>query len=1016
MKLTEYSINHKAVVLFTMALIMIGGIYAYFQTGKLEDPEFTIKTAAIVTPYPGASPHEVEQQVTEVIERAAQSSDEVEHIRSVSKAGISIVYVDIYEKNRTKKIQQLWDMLRRKVQECRKALPEGALSPTVYDNYGDVYGIFMALTGDGFSNAELRKYADYIKRELLLVQDVSRIDLTGIRTETVNIDIPRSVIAELGINPGKIVETLGRQNTVVEAGAVETGTTRVRVVTPGDFKSLSDIENLMIQGEDGEQFLLKTIASVTRGYIEPPEPFMRYNGKPAIGVAISTASGANVVTMGDAVQIRIDELINDLPVGVNLDGVYYQSKFVKGAIKTFIINLSESVAIVVFVLLITMGLRSGLLIASGLVLSILGTLVVMLIWGIDLQRISLAALVLVMGMIVDNSIVVTDGALINLQKGNNRRDSMIKPAVETAWPLLGATIIAALAFLPIYLSPNNTGEYCASMFQVVSIALMISWILSMTQTPVFNHMLLKINTNGELSKTDPYSGSVYRLYKKVLEFSLQRRALTLIAMVVLLLASGALFNFVPKNFFADSDKAQFFINYWLPEGSTIETTSSNLKEIETYLDSLPEIKNHTTCIGSGSPRYISSITPESENPAYGQIIINVYDYKTIRTLIPRIEGMIALRFPDAHPKMQLHLNGPSPDYKIEARFTGPDPAILRDLAEQTKAIMGKNSHATSIRDDWRQRVQVLKPVYSQKTARNSGIERSHVGSALKGITDGLPVGQYREDDKLVPLILRVTQLAAESNSDISNTPVWGDGPSSISLGQVIKKTDIEWEDPIIRRYDRRRAIKAQCDVVGVTSDTLLSGIRNEVESIILPPGYELSWSGEYDLSTKGNEGVQKNLPLALLSMAFILVALFNGFKQPLIIALVIPLALIGMVFGLFVSGQSFGFLAMLGAYSLIGMMIKNAVVLLDQIEIEIRDGKECLRAVMESSISRMRPVMMASVTTIFGMIPLLTDPMFVSMAVTIMFGLAFASILTLIVIPVLYTLFYRVNTKTILSV
>lgn len=1009
MKLPEYSIKYKSVVLFFMALITIGGIYAYKNMGKLEDPEFTIKTAAIVTLWPGASPHELEQQVTDLIEKAAQSADEVEHIRSISKAGVSIVYVDLYESNRTAKIQQLWDILRRKIEGAQKDLPEGAHPSMVYDDYGDVYGIYLALTSDGFTNAELRRYAAYLQRELLLVKDVSRIQLFGVQTETVNIDITLVTMAELGINPGQIISTIGDQNRVVDSGGVENDVQRIRVSTPGDFRSLDDIETLMIQGEKGEQFLLKDIANISRGVLAPQEPLMRYNGKPSIGIAISTSTGANVVEMGDAVQARIDDLIRELPVGIDLQGIYYQSRFVKGAIKKFVVNLGQSVAIVVLVLLVVMGIRSGLLIASGLLLSIMGTFVVMLAWGIDLQQISLSALILVMGMIVDNSIVVTDGSLISLQNGKNRKESVVRPAVETAWPLLGATIIAALAFLPIYLSPNNSGEYCASLFQVVSVALAISWLLSMIQTPVFNYMMLGVKSSGNQNEAALYSGRLYLFYRKTLEFALKHRALVLILMIVLLLASGGVFKFVPKNFFSDSDKTQFLVDYWLPQGTALEKTSDDLREIETYLSTLPEIKNFTSCIGSGPPRYLSAVTPEPENPSYGQIIINVYDYKKIKSLILKIDSWIVNRFPDSEPKAKLHINGPSADFKVEARFAGPDPSVLRNLADQAKVIMKNEEHAKNVRDDWRQRVPVLSPSYSQKKARQAGIERNDIGTAIKGITDGMIVGQYRENDNLLPVVIRVGAQNSDLFPGFTNTPVWGGGPSAVPLGQVLETSEITWEDPIVRRYDRRRAIKAQCDTDGVTSDVVLGSIRDKVEAIALPQGYSLTWEGEYDLSIKSNAGVQKNLPLALLMMAMILVALFNGFKQPVIIALVVPLALIGMVFGLFISGQSFGFLALLGAYSLIGMMIKNAVVLLDQINIEVRSGMDALDAVIASGISRMRPVMMASVTTILGMLPLLGDVMFRSTAVTIMFGLAFASVLTLVIVPVLYTLFYRVD-------
>ncbi len=1008
MKLPEYSIKYKAVVLFTMVMLVVGGVSAYFKLGKLEDPVFTVKTAVIVTAWPGASPHDVEQQVTDVIEKAAQSADEVEDIHSISQAGLSLVFVDLNEKNRTAQVQQLWDMLRRKVNGVQNELPQGAMPSQVVDDYGDVYGIFLALTGEGYDNAELKKYADYLKRELLLVDDVSRIQLFGDRTQAVYVEISKSRIADLGIHPGQILEILSSQNKVLDAGAVETATRRIRVATPGDFKSIQEIENLVIQAGNGESFRLKDLATVTRGYVEPPEPMMRFNGLPAVGIAISAANGANVVTMGDAVQKRIDELMAEFPVGVDLQGIYYQSTFVKGAIKNFVVNLLESIAIVVGVLLITMGIRSGLLIASGLVLSILGTLVVMLFFGIDLQRISLAALILVMGMIVDNSIVVTDGSLVYLQKGKDRLFSMVTPAMETAWPLLGATFIACLAFLPIYLSPNNSGEYCASLFQVVAVALLLSWVLAMCQAPVFNHMLLKVNKGAE--EKDPHGGRVYKFYRWTLDFSLRHRTLVLGMLVLLMISSGMAFKHVPKMFFADSDKAQFFIDYWLPQGARIDQVSMDLKEIEAHLAQIPEIKNYATTIGSGGPRYITSIEPETENPAYGQLIVNVHDYKKIRELIPTLETWIAAHFPDADPQFSVYINGPSADYKVEARFSGPDPLVLRDLSQRAQGIMAANPSAKNVRDDWRQRVQVLTHSYSQNKARKASVEREHLANAMKQIHDGLPVSTFREDDNLIPVCLKISSQTAPL-SGLNSTPVWGPGAQAVPLEQIVTSSDITWEDALVRRYNRRRAITVQCDVVpGVTSDSLFNALRPQIEAIPLPKGYNLEWDGEYDLSKSGNEGVQKSLPLALLMMVFILVVLFNGFRQPLIIALLVPFAVVGIAFGLFVTGEAFGFLALLGAYSLIGMLIKNAVVLIDQIDLEIKTGKDPLTAVKDSCVGRMRPVMMASATTILGMIPLMTDPMFSSMAVTIMFGLAFATILTLIVVPVLYTIFFRIKT------
>ncbi len=1007
MNIVDFSLRNKTTIMFMMVCLIAGGFWAYSKMGKLEDPTFTIKTAMVITSYPGASAHEVDQQVTRVVERAVQTADEVEKIRSLSTAGLSIIWVDMYEYNFSDKIQQLWDILRRRVSQAQADLPPGAGPSIVRDDYGDVFGIFLALTGDGFSQAELKNYADYLKRELVLVPDVKRINLYGVRTETINIDISRAKCAGMGIAPAAIVQALQAQNIMLWSGAVESGNLRIRIAEHGSFDTAREIGKLIVSRPGGRQVRLEELAKVSRGYYEPPEPMMRFNGKPAIGLAIAAANGANVVTMGEAVQKRIDAIMQRLPIGLEIDGVYYQSEFVKGAIADFLINLGESVGIVLAVLLLSMGLRSGLVISANLILSIMATLIVMLTFGIDLQKISLAALILVMGMIVDNAIVVADGALVRLKKGEPREQAISLPAKQTSLPLLGATVIAALAFMPIYLAPTNTGEFCASMFQVVAIALMASWVLSMSQTPVFSHYMLKVKGGG--ADKDPFDGRFYRLYKGMLLATLRHRLLTLLVMTVMLAAGVAGFQFVNKNFFADSDKAQFFIDYLLPEGSRIQATDADLRKVEKYLATLPQIKNYATTIGTSPARFAASITPEPDNTAFGQIVVNVHDFRDIDGLIANLEQWFGENLPQGEAHLTKYISGPKADYRVEARFSGPDPAVLRDLADKAKDIMRQSGMAKSITDDWKNRVLVYNADYSQQRGRIAGVERQDLSNALQGLTDGIVVTQFREYDELIPVKVHMKDTGPEG---LRTSPVWGQGQSATTVGQVTAAESLSWEDPIVRRYNRRRVIRAQCDpLAGLTSGALLNKIQAQVEAIPLPQGYTLEWEGEKELSDRGNAGVNTYLPLSLFLMLLILVMLFNAIRQPLIIILTIPLATVGMSAGLLITNQPFGFLAILGAYSLIGMMIKNAVVLLDQIDLEIKEGKAPLQAVIDSSISRMRPVIMASGTTILGMIPLATEPMFSSMAVTIMFGLAFATVLTLIVVPVFYTLFFRIKTN-----
>lgn len=1008
MKLPDFSLRNQTTVMFAMGLLLLGGIWGYFRLGKLEDPVFTVKTAMVMTVYPGASPHEVEQQVTRLIEEAVQGADEVEKVRSESRAGISLVYVDLYERIRSDELQQLWDMLRRKVAACQGQLPEGALPSMVMDDYGDVYGLFMALSADGYSLAELKRYADYIRRELMLVPDVERITLYGIQPEVVTIEVSRARCATMGIAPSRIAGMLAAQNTMVPAGALDVGSLRVRIQPAGAFASVAEIEGLVIQGEGEEQVLLKDLATVTRGDSEPPEPMMRFNGRPSIGIAVSAAKGANVVTLGEAVNKRLHELMGGLPLGVSLDKVYYQSDFVKEKIKGFMLNLAESVAIVIGVLLVTMGLRSGLIIAANLVLSIMGTFLVMLVWGIDLQQISLAALILVMGMIVDNAIVVADAGLVNLQKGVARYPAIADPTRRSAVPLLGATVIACLAFFPIYMAPSNTGEFCASLFQVVAIALLFSWVLAMTQTPVFCYRFFPVPKGR--GAEDLHTGRAYRAYGWLLDLALGHRLVTLVLMVGLLVLAGVGMGKVEKRFFADADTRQFVVDYRRPEGSRIEVVSQDLKTAEAFLLSLPGVTGVATCVGQGPPRFMNAVNPEPRMAHYGQLIINVDDYRKIDGMMAALARWFPVHLPEGEPHITKYISGPKADYRVEARFTGPDPAVLRSLAEQAKQVMRKTPDAINITDDWRERFLVWEARYAQAKGRRAGVERTDLARDLLGGTDGFTVTRYRERDDLIPVKLA---YASPDPTDLSASPVWGTSTGGVPMAQVTDGSGFVWEDPVIRRYNRRRVIRAQCDPAGsLTSATLLARIRPAVEAIPLPSGYTLEWEGEHELSERSNKGVQAFLPVSLVAMVMILVGLFNGIRQPLMIIVTLPLALVGMAAGLLLFGQPFGFLAMLGAYSLIGMMIKNAVVLIDLIDADIRDGKAPLAAVKEASVNRMRPVMMASITTIFGMIPLAFDVMFASMAVTIMVGLAFATVLTLVVIPVLYTLFFRIQTRT----
>ncbi len=1017
MKLVEFIVKQRAVVMFATLLLIAGGLRAYFQLGKLEDPEFAIKTAVIVTRYPGASPVEVEEQVTDVIERAVQQLDALDVVRSLSRAGVSIVYAKMDKSYRGDRLPQVWDELRRKVSDAQPKLPPDARPSQVRDDFGDVFGVVLALTGEGYSYAELKHYADILQRELLLVDDVSRVELWGVQREVVNIEISRSQLSELKVHPTMVLETLARHNKVVDAGALDLDGERIRLAPSGTFASVDEIGNLVVRGHPSDPMtvgapstdlaLLRDVAMIERGYLDPPLSMMRFNGRPAIGVAISTISGGNVVEMGEAVHRRLDELMAEFPMGLEIGTVAFQADNVQEAINGFMLNLIESVAIVILVLLVTMGIRSGLLIGSGLVLTILGTLIVLSAIGVDLQRTSLGTFIIAMGMLVDNAIVVVEGILVRLQKNEPRMQAVTRPVVTTAWPLLGATLVAILAFLPIYLSDDNTGEYCESLFLVVGISLLGSWLLAMTQTPVFCDMFLKLKPGK--AGTDPYAGRIYRLYAGLLEKALHHRIATLLAMAVLLIAAIWGFGHIDQIFFPNATRNQFIVDYWLPEGARIESVAADLEIVEGHLRNQPGVVSVATFIGSGPPRFYLPYEPELPNPAYGHLVVNTNTPDDIDRLFASTETWLKEHFPQAEPRVRRYCLGPSVPFDIEARLSGPDVTVLHQLARQVEAVMRADPNAKDIRNDWRQPVKTCVPEYSQARGRRTFTSRAEMALSLRQSSSGMPVGYYREGDDLLPIFVKAPKAQREDIDNLGNVPVWGHAYNSVPLRQVVSDIKLRWEDPIRRRRDRRPTITVQCDPQEALTTTVFDRLRPQIEAMTLPAGYELAWGGMHEDSTEAQATVFSKTPIAAILMALIVVALFNAFRQPLIILLVLPLSVIGITAGLLLTGQSFGFMALLGAMSLFGMLIKNAVVLLDQIDSEIREEKPPYAAVVDSSISRLRPVTMASLTTVVGMAPLLTDPLFNTMAITIMFGLSFATILTLFVVPVLYVIFFRIH-------
>jgi multidrug efflux pump subunit AcrB len=1030
MSLVSLAIEKKTVTYFATFLIVVAGIMSYSQLGQLEDPEYTVKTASITTSYPGASPEEVELEVTDLIETKLQEMEEIKNIYSLSRAGQSIIKVDIKDSYWANRLPQVWDVMRKKIKDVEGKLPPGAGKPQIGDDFGYVFGFLLAMTGEGFSYAEMETYAKDLRKELILVEGVARIDFWGIQEKRIYLDVSQAQLATLGLTGETIQSTLQLQNMVVDAGRVDLQTERFRIAPTGAFESPEDIANLAIRPtlldtiqnlapggtlkSSPELIQIRDFATISRGYAEPPINLMRFNSKPSIGISLAPLPGVNAVQVGRAVDKRLEEIIPKLPVGIEVAKISWQSDMVAISIKAFMVNLIEAVLIVLVVLALTMGIRVGVIIGvSGLVLAILGTFIIMAIMGIDLQRVSLGALIIAMGMMVDNAIVVADGIMVRLQQGMDRTQAAIESAGQSSMPLLGATVVACMAFYPIYASPFSTGEYARSLFIVVAISLLFSWVLSQTVTPLMCIAMIpdpKQQGEGE----DVYGGRFFQTFKGLLVKAIRYRVLFLGGIIALLVVAVLGFGNVKQMFFPDSSRLQFMIDYWLPEGTRIQEVSADFKDIEKKLMEDPLVESVSSFIGGGPPRFYLPVDPEMTYQSYGQLIVNTRTLKDVDEVMEEIDPWLKENKSYALTRVRKYGVGTFDDWKIEARFSGPaeaDPDMLRALAEKGKAILDTSPWAKEVRSDWRQRARKIVPTYSQERGRWAGVSRDDVARTTKRAFDGLSVGQFREGDDLIPIVMRhledERQTAATSLETLQVVPAFS--TKAVPLSQVASDIDVVWEDPIIWRWDRRRAITVQCSPDGVSADLLRNSVLADFEAIEFPPGYTLEWDGEFDSKQESMSGLIPGIVPGVIIMVFIIVLLFNAFRPPLIIFLVIPFALIGITAGLLGTGTAFGFMALLGAMSLSGMMIKNAVVLLDQINLEQAAGKSPYQAVIDSALSRLRPVVNAAATTIFGMAPLLQDVFWVSMAITIMFGLLFGTILTMVVVPVLYATFFRLS-------
>lgn len=1013
MKFIDYSIKNTIVVRFMVILLVIGGLFSYMKLGKLEDPEFKIKEALVVTLYPNADAHSVELQVTTKIEEALQKIPNIEFLQSTSKPGYSQVKIKLKESVPSKDLEQYWDKLRKKINDSRINLPIGALPPVVLDDYGAVYGIFLAVTSDGYSYSELKKYTEYITKELNSINGIAQVTQFGKPTDAIEIIIDRDKVNSMGLNTKLIATSLISENLITGGGTIDYGSLRVNLKLNNKINSTEKLENLIIfskklpDGND-EIIRLKDIAKIERGYVEPISQKMYFNGQMSMGISLSPESGTNIVNTGKVIDEKIIELKEKLPVGIDIKKVYYQPDLVTSAINNFILNLIMSVITVVGILLLTMGMRSGLIIGANLVLSILGTLIFMLAMKIDMQRVSLGSFIIAMGMLVDNSIVIVDGVLVRRNQGMSMEDALSESTHKPALPLLGATFIAAIAFLPAYLMASYTGEYVSSSFWVIGISLMLSWVLCLTQTPVYCKLYLE---NEPIKEPSEREKKFYSKVHSLLEYLLDRKKSTLSFMGIALFVSGVIFMQIPKTFFPDSDKKGFTISLWAPEGSKIEVVEKATNELSKYLSENKNVTNVVETIGSSPARYYVCTIPELPNPAYGEIIVSVDKLKNLETVANSALDYANKNLAGIVVGAKKYPNGVPTQYPIEIAFSGQDPKILRDLANEAMEIIKKHPDVSNVKTDWRNKILTWNGDYSQSKGLRGNITPIDVTTGLMRTTTGMPIGKIEENDNSLAVILKETKDSSNDINDIGQTPIWGATLKSEPLSGVLNKEFLSFEEGQIWRRNRVRTIIVQCDVpMGVIAEEVRRDFKEEIENIKLPKGYTMTWFGEHHEQVKNFIALMSEVPLTLIIMFTICVLLFASVKIPMIIFSALPFAMIGIAPGLFLTGKSFGFMSTIGFVSLSGMMIKNMIVLVDEINYEINIlKKDKFTALVDSAVSRMRSVALAALTTILGMIPLLWDPLYGDMAATIIFGLFVSTVLTLFVFPVGYGLFYNIK-------
>ena len=1022
MSITRLAIEKNRVTTVALVVILFGGLSSYFGLPRAEDPGFVMRVALVQTFFPGASPERVELLVTDKLEKSIQQIPELDYVASQSKTGASFLFATILGSYTD--MRPIWDDLRRKVEATRPDLPEGIIGPFVNDEFGDVFGTIITISGEDYTYAELKDVADDVRDELLRIPEVAKVEIYGDQEEQIFVEFNNARLSELGLSPAQLQTILGSRNIVIPGGQINTGDERISLEPSGNFETVEDLRRSVIRLPGSDQVMqLQDVATVERGYVDPPQTLARSTGARALALAVSLREGGNIIQLGERVQEVYRRMQAEYPIGIDFDRVAFQPEIVDQKIDDFVGSMLQAIAVVIFVALVALGLRTGLVVSSLIPMAMLMSMLIMAMLGIGLDQMSLASLIIALGMLVDNAIVMSESIQTQMGEGKDRLEAAVDSAAELRVPLLTSSLTTAAAFLPIFLAESEAGEYTAPLFKVVTITLLSSWVLSLTMVPLLAYRFLKVRRRATTGFDTPF----YRRYRNVLLWGLRHRPAALAGIVGTFVVAMMGFRFIPNIFFPPSDRALLTGDLELPIGAPIERTEQAVRQLDRFIeDELRgnaevngehKVENWVSFIGEGAPRYVLTYAPEMPSPEYAYVMLNTSSRAAVDALIPRLERFVLDEMPDVVATFKPAILGPPVNAPIEIRVSGREVDVIFDLVDQVKMQIGTIAGTRNITDDWGRRTKKILVKVNGARARRAGVSNRDVAVSLQTVLSGIETTQFREDDKIIPVTMRSVSADREDLGKIEGLNVYSQVTGrSVPLKQVAD-LEVVWQPAKILRRDRLRTVTVQAELKpGVTAAATMAQFQPWLDEMaqVLPLGYRFEVGGEVAESAKSQASINAKMPIALLIIVLLLVGQFNSVRKPLIIMLTVPLALIGVVVGLLVAQSYFGFMTFLGVIALIGIVINNAIVLLDRIRIEeVENHRAPADAIIEAAQRRLRPILLTTATTVGGLLPLWLGggPMWEPMAIAIIFGLAFATALTLGLVPILYSVLYRVSFK-----